>query len=208
MTDTELEKLIDSYVRVTSALEKKDYTKAITILEPIVREFFQNGIEAPLTSSLDAFLFKVTTHTEQEIKWIADIRLLLCLNLVKCYIALGNDSKAINILEFVIEFWHDYSPAYRELGKLYLKQKNLQEAYRYLRDAIKHGNTDIETYKALTFIACELKFYKEAIKYGEQALQIEPDNIDIFKDLLVAYNETGQLNKITQMLERMNKKGV
>lgn len=200
MTDKELEELLDNYLIAKSAIEEKDYTKAITILEPIVIEIGQKGVDTPISSSMESFFFKITNNTEQEGKWLTDIRLLICLSLIKSYIELADDSKAIKVLELVIQFWQDFAPAYRELGKLYLKQQKLKDAYRCFRDAIKHGNADAEVYQTLTFISCELKLYNEAIKYGEQALRLDQNNTDTYKDLFVAYNETKQSDKAMQML--------
>ena len=204
MTDQEFyetisEELFEHYSSSNAAIKAKNYTKAIDILEPIFMDFIEKGVTDPLPTSITSFFSRISTDKSDHVKWVIDIRLLTCLNLIKAYIEIKEEHKAMKILEFIIYIWPDYSPAYRELGKLYFKQNNFKEAYRHLKNSLLHGDTDLSIYPILTFLCNQLDLYEEAVMYGEKSLQLRLMESSIYQDLILAYNETGQKEKLSNL---------
>jgi uncharacterized protein HemY len=67
------------------------------------------------------------------------------------YLRIGNNQKAVRVLKNTIELEHDYSAAYRELGKAYVNAKLTKEAINVFHKgiAVAEEKGDIQTAKEM-----------------------------------------------------------
>ncbi|WP_457618728.1 tetratricopeptide repeat protein [Lutibacter sp.] len=121
-------------------------------------------------------------------------------NLAQNYVALGNNSKALEILtEGRKEFPKSYTLLIDE-ANVYYKLGNNDEFKKHLEKAITLNPTDPTLYYNVGVMNMEQKKIDEAIKYFEKAIELKPDYAD-------AYNNIGAaiIDKVNPIIEEMNK---
>ncbi|WP_462254044.1 tetratricopeptide repeat protein [Ferruginibacter sp.] len=119
------------------------------------------------------------------------------------YTKINKADSAIIILKNAVKVIPDFSKGYIELGNIYRDIKsNPDEAITNYLNALKTDSTNKVIFYSLAWCNNAKKYYREAIKYGIKALEID-------NDYKAAYNELGhayhQLNANEECIAQFKK---
>jgi tetratricopeptide (TPR) repeat protein len=95
-------------------------------------------------------------------------------------------NKAVGILEDQITRTQD-ADSYRQLGELFLKMKEDEEAEKRFLDALEQYGESAELFADLGVLYTRKGRFKKACKYFEKAHRLDPDNLTIWSNLAEAY---------------------
>ncbi|QMU99013.1 tetratricopeptide repeat protein [Borrelia sp. A-FGy1] len=121
------------------------------------------------------------------------------INLAKAYEKLGNESKAIEILEKVIN--QNHSVVLNNLGKLYKKQGNYQKAIDIFQKAEASSNLEAKYNLAITFL--DTKENKKAMEKLIEYIKIDSNNPEALHALgIIEYNENGDNKRLKEIIKK------
>jgi tetratricopeptide (TPR) repeat protein len=112
------------------------------------------------------------------------------LELAKLYAATGKADSAVMILDRSTKLIPDFAGAYILMGDLYRDYiKNPDLAIKNYLNAIKIDSTNKTTYYSLAWCNNAKEYYREAIKYGIKALELDNNYKPAYNELGHAYRQ-------------------
>jgi len=146
-------------------LQDEIVTRLIGTLELEVSDSARRKIERPETVEVEAYEYYVRGR--------------------QLVLQMGKEDlpKAIEYFKKALDLDPGYALAYSGLGSIYMMQyiahthhEDLEKGISYLQTAIKHDPDIADPYLWLTYGYARDKRFEEAIRSGERAVQLEPDN--------------------------------
>ena len=104
----------------------------------------------------------------------------------------NNHDAAIGLLKQAIEIKPDHAGAYRNLGVMYQRKKNITEAIKHLLKAIELDPKQLGAHLELASLYRAEKNYPEAIKHLEKAIEIAPTDFGPYKEMAKFYEDQGK----------------
>ncbi|WKC57786.1 tetratricopeptide repeat protein [Borrelia sp. P9F1] len=121
------------------------------------------------------------------------------INLAIAYEKLGNERKAIEILEKISNKNHPV--ALNNLGKLYKKQRNYEKAINIFKKLEANSDIEAKYNLAVTFLAA--KENKKAMKKLEEYIKLDSNNPEALHALgLIEYNENGSDKRLREVIKK------
>jgi len=216
----EKEQIVDYYTIMSNLYHKTgNIGLAVRNLETASRIFPDNaelyikigdisGLAKNYKKTSDSYFeaFKLNKELLTEIETKLELIFKQCLSLEeqsyvlevfeKIYESLGNDIKLLNIYELKRKIEPENLANLTKTGKLYFKLKMFREAFRLFKYRERIA-PDTLTFRALAFIAAELKDYEEEMKYlhilFSSDAKLERDKVTRLIDLLKENNENDKL---------------
>ncbi|RLA96817.1 MAG: hypothetical protein DRG83_16925, partial [Deltaproteobacteria bacterium] len=121
------------------------------------------------------------------------------------YEELGNNKKAIEILEQIPPDSLLWEESRLRLSLIYKKTKKMDKAYQVLKDAILIKPEDPMLYVYLGSLYEESGKYEEAEKYLREGLKIQPTNIDLMFRLGVLLDKKKEKEKALNIMREILK---
>jgi protein O-mannosyl-transferase len=125
----------------------------------------------------------------------------------------GKYDDARATLEKAIQIDPKYTFAYGNLSKVEANGPNLDKALDYLRKAIESDNEGFfdakrrsEAYSGIGIAALKQKNYTVAADAFKSALEASPDNLDLVRNLSMAYRMTGRADEAIRMMQDIIRK--
>lgn len=119
------------------------------------------------------------------------------------YLADKQPRKAEQILLSVLNKSPNLVPAHRTLAALYLQEKKLEKAQHHLSESIKNGVQDPQFFGQLAYINLNQNSPWSAISGYQQALLLEPKNIQWKQGLLYALQRAGNNQAALNMVDEL-----
>lgn len=98
-----------------------------------------------------------------------------------------NTKEAIKIAKSVIEKDYKNAQAYLVLGKAYLQDKNMNEAFSAFRNAYDYDNTMLEAKLQLAAITKRARAYGNAVNDFKEVLALNPNYAPAYRELAETY---------------------
>lgn len=124
--------------------------------------------------------------------------------LANCLSRIGDKEEAIKNFERVLELRPNYLDAYKSLAMIYVEFNQIDSAIELLEKPLE--NDEIEKDYAVYYILATCNMLKKdnrnAIKFLEQALEINNEHLPIMNSLSSCYMNIGEFEKAKDVLER------
>lgn len=98
-----------------------------------------------------------------------------------------NTKEAIKIAKSVLEKDYKNAQAYLVLGKAYLQEKNMNEAFSAFRNAYDYDNTMLEAKLQLAAITKRARAYANAVNDFKEVLALNPNYAPAYRELAETY---------------------
>lgn len=115
--------------------------------------------------------------------------------LASCYDNQDDYLHAIAAYEEVLRMRSNYTEAYKNLAIVYIKNKEPQKAIDTVTKVLSYSTDDYAIYYIAGTACMALKNFKEALKYLEQALELNPEHSQLYNNLGTCYVTIGNLDK-------------
>lgn len=97
-------------------------------------------------------------------------------NLADLYESTGDSDRAHELFHYVMHINPDDPVSHYNLGNFFLRQNQHIEAAKCFEEAIKRDENFTEAYYNISWILYKAKAYKDALRYAEKGLKIEPEH--------------------------------
>ncbi len=98
-----------------------------------------------------------------------------------------NYEKAIKLYEEALKRDKYHVPSYIQIGFAYLNLKKPDAAEEFFLKALEYDDTEFSAYMGLTEAARMQRRYKEQLSYAEKAMEISPENSEVWNYLGIAW---------------------
>jgi len=196
------EKEID---KIYKLIEKGEYAKAKELL---------HGITTEDEKDIDAL--KLVALCEVNVENYEDARKILE-DIIKykqddaicwyylgcCYDNLGQLIEAKHAYNTVIKLRPEYVDVYKSMAIVQIKAQEPEKAIEYVEQGLKYADKDDYAFYYIAGTACmAAQNFEGSIKYIEKAIELAPDNVQLYNNLGTAYLTTGQLDKARETYEK------
>ena len=108
-----------------------------------------------------------------------------------CYYKLENRDKAFEIYLQILEREPDNYMARFNYASILAQEGYNTEAMETFREieSFADGESDAQLYFEMAKVSYSIEDYEKAVQYGEKALSLDEDNIDVSRFLLLAYGQ-------------------
>lgn len=108
-----------------------------------------------------------------------------------CYYKLDNRDKAFEIYLQILEREPDNYMARFNYASILAQEGYNTEAMETFREieSFADGESDAQLYFEMAKVSYSIEDYEKAVQYGEKALSLDEDNIDVSRFLLLAYGQ-------------------
>ena len=125
------------------------------------------------------------------------------LELAKVYALTAKADSAVMILNKGTKLIPGFAGAYIMIGNLYRDNlKNVDSAVTNYLNALKIDSTDKTTYYSLAWCSNTKGYYREAIKYGIRALEIDNNYKPAYNELGHAYNKLKAFEECVEQFKK------
>lgn len=115
-------------------------------------------------------------------------------------------SKAVNMLQSIIDRDHTYAEAYRELGGIYGQQLgDMELAKEYLLKALEINPSDYSTVQNLGIVFAQERNFAQAVTFFKKAIEIDPGSENAYRNLIVTYQQMGREDKAAQYMQKLSR---
>ncbi|MBU1086765.1 MAG: tetratricopeptide repeat protein [Candidatus Omnitrophica bacterium] len=91
----------------------------------------------------------------------------------------NNIQQAIEKLEQVLALDHEFAPAHKMLGEIYLSRNDLEKAISSYKAAIKAKDNDPRLYRNIGVMYMQLENYPKAVEFMQKAHRMAPQDMEI-----------------------------
>jgi len=122
-----------------------------------------------------------------------------------CYYKLGNMDKAFELYGAILEREPDNYIAMFNYASILAEEKKIEEAMEIFHkiEIMQDAESDSQLYHEMAKIAYRTGDYANAMLYGEKALELDDDNIDINKFLLMVYEDGKYYAKYLELADKV-----
>jgi len=124
------------------------------------------------------------------------------LNLADLYRANGLDKQAASLLQTAVSMAPDDPATHHSMGLLLVRQKNLDEAVKFLGKAAELDPTNVRYTYVYAIALYESGLHEQAISVLEAALEKQPGNQEIVSALGSYYQQQGHDEKLQNLIQR------
>ena len=196
------EKEID---KIYKLIEKGEYAKAKELLHGITTE-----------NEKDVDALKLVALCEVNVENYEDARKILE-DVIKykqddaicwyylgcCYDNLGQLIEAKHAYNTVIKLRPEYVDVYKSMAIAQIKSQEPQKAIEYVEQGLKYADKDDYAFYYIAGTACMAsQDFEGSIKYIEKAIELDPNNVQLYNNLGTAYLTTGKLDKALETYEK------
>ena len=119
------------------------------------------------------------------------------------YDNLGLFVQAKHAYATVIKLRPEYVDAYKSMAIVQIKAQDPQKAIEYIELGLKYADKDDYSFYYIAGTACmAAQNFEESIKYIEKAIELAPENVQLYNNLGTAYLTTGKLDKAVEIYEK------
>lgn len=118
------------------------------------------------------------------------------------YEEIGENEKAIEIFEELLDENEDYDTVYLHLGKLYQKEEQIEQAQGILEKGIEKNPYQVDLYLLASENSYRLKEEEKAISYLEKALTLGEKEEEILQALGNLYLRQDRFNELIALYEK------
>lgn len=112
---------------------------------------------------------------------------------VSCYDNLGQYIEAKHAYNTVIKLRPEYIDAYKSMAIVYIKTQEPDKALEFVKQGLEHSQNDDYSLYYIGGTACmAAQKFDESIKYIKKAIDLNPENVQLYSNLGTAYLTTGQ----------------
>ena len=198
MKDKEIDKIYN-------LIEKGDYAKAKELLADITTEN-ENDIDALKLVAL----CEVNVENYEEARKILEDIIKFKQNdaicwyyLGCCYDNLGQLVEAKHAYTTVMKLRPEYVDVYKSMAIVQIKAQEPEKAIDYIEQGLKYADKDDYAFYYIAGTACmAAQNFEGSIKYIEKAIELAPNNVQLYNNLGTAYLTTGQLDKARETYEK------
>lgn len=116
--------------------------------------------------------------------------------LANCYDNQDDYLHAIAAYEEVLRMRSSFVDAYKNLAVVYVKNKEPQKAVDTVKKAMEFtGNNDYTIYYIAGTACMAMKKFEEAVKFLEQAIELNPEHAQLYNNIGTCYVTIGSLDK-------------
>lgn len=113
-----------------------------------------------------------------------------------CYDNLGDFISAKHAYNKVIELRKEYVDVYKSMAIVHIKSQDPEKALEYALEGLKYADENDYSFYYIAGTACmAAQRFDESINYIQKAIEMCPDNVQLYNNLGTAYLTTGQLDK-------------
>lgn len=116
-------------------------------------------------------------------------------------------NRAIELWQETIDLDPSYHPVYYELATVYLKNNNLEAAYRTAKEGLNYDEFDKRLYYVIGKTAMQLGQVNEAKQALQEAIALDEDYKEAILLLLNIYEDEGDFEQLVQFLLDVKKLG-
>lgn len=113
-----------------------------------------------------------------------------------CYDNLGELIEAKHAYNTVIKLRPEYVDVYKNMAILHIKSNEPKKAIDYVNEGLKHSTDNDYSFYYIAGTACmAAQNFEDSIKYITKAIELAPDNVQLYNNLGTAYLTIGQYEK-------------
>lgn len=120
----------------------------------------------------------------------------------KLFLDNGNAEAAIDQYKRGLIAGADSSEITRQIGQVYLKQNNYNDAYKYFSQTLNLDPKNIDALIGIAAVLYQQKLYAQAQKYYQQALAEEPKNYTVMNGVAYAYMAQKNIGGALEMFQK------
>jgi TonB family protein len=120
----------------------------------------------------------------------------------RCYLELDELPEAERAFKRQIEVVPQHAYAYNNLGTVYLRRREYDKAAAEFRKQLQTNPRDHYSLTNLATALQDQKKYKEAVTAYQDAANVMPDNVEIYRGLLDCYLELGMQDEATKAMDK------
>ena len=196
------EKEID---KIYNLIEKGEYARAKELLSGIITE-----------NEKDVDALKLVALCEVNVENYEDARKILE-DIIKykqddaicwyylgcCYDNLGQLIEAKHAYNTVIKLRPEYVDVYKSMAIVQIKAQEPKKALEYVEEGLKYTDKDDYAFYYIAGTACmAAQDFEGSIKYIEKAIELDPQNVQLYNNLGTAYLTTGKLDLAKETYEK------
>lgn len=196
------EKEID---KIYKLIEAGEYAKAKELLHTITKEDEKDIDALKLTALCEVNV----ENYEQARKILEDIikykqdDAICWYYLGCCYDNLGQLIEAKHAYSTVIKLRPEYVDVYKSMAIVQIKAQEPEKAIEYVEQGLKYADEKDYSLYYIAGTACMAsQNFEGSIKYIEKAIELAPDNVQLYNNLGTAYLTTGKLDKALETYEK------
>lgn len=186
-------------------IEKGEYAKAKELLADIIKENEKDIDALKLIALCDVNVEDYENARkilEDIIKYRQDDA-ICWYYLGCCYDNLGQLIEAKHAYTTVMKLRPEYVDAYKSMAIVQIKAQEPEKAIEYVEQGLKYADKDDYAFYYIAGTACmAAQNFEESIKYIEKAIELNPDNVQLYNNLGTAYLTTGQLDKALEIYKK------
>ncbi len=190
---------------IYALIEKGEYAKAKELLADIIKE-----------DEKDIDALKLVALCEVNVENYDNARFILE-DIIKyrqddaicwyylgcCYDNLGLLIEAKHAYTTVMKLRPEYVDAYKSMAIVQIKAQEPEKAIDYVEQGLKYADKDDYAFYYIAGTACmAAQNFEESIKYIEKAIELNPENVQLYNNLGTAYLTTGQFDKALEIYQK------
>ncbi len=196
------EKEID---KIYALIESGEYAKSLELIQKILekdeKDIDAKKLLALCEVNLEHFQ-EAKVILEDIIKYLQDDA-ICWYYLGCCYDNLGELVEAKHAYNTVIKLRPEYVDVYKSMAIVHIKSDEPQKAMEYVEQGLKYSQDDDYAFYYIAGTACmAAQNFEESIKYIEKAIELSPDNVQLYNNLGTAYLTTGKLDKALETYKK------
>ncbi len=120
-----------------------------------------------------------------------------------CYDNLGDFIAAKHAYNKVIELRKEYVDVYKSMAIVHIKAQEPEKAIEYALEGLKYADKDDYSFYYIAGTACmAAQKFEESIDYIQKAINLCPDNVQLYNNLGTSYLTTGKLDKALEIYKK------
>lgn len=120
-----------------------------------------------------------------------------------CYDNLGQLTEAKHAYTTVIKLRPEYVDVYKSMAIVQIKANEPKKAIEYIEQGLKYADKNDYAFYYIAGTACmAAQDFEGSIEYIEKAIELDPQNVQLYNNLGTAYLTTGKLEKALEVYQK------